>query len=86
MKRVYDRIPVASVISFISGNVAVKIIDRKPEGGEIVVYDGLIKDMYKYTAVYHGISGVKAMKAAVKEIIPAENAMTIRIDTRYEEF
>lgn len=86
MKRIYEKIPVRSVLDYVNPYTRLVLIDdhldnRKPA----LIYDGLCRDFDGYAKTKY-ISIYKAEKAQVHKIIPSEECLEIHIDTRYEEF
>ena len=86
MKRIYDSIPVQSVLYLVNPYAQLKIIDERLDDGKpVIVYEGLVKDLNR-TFSCKLINDVKVEKAKVHKIIPAENFLEIHIDTKYEQF
>lgn len=86
MKKIYEKIPVASILYHINPYTGLIIIDDKINDGKPVqIYNGLVRDFSAY-AVTNCIPASKVEKAEVHTIIPKENCIEIHIDTRYEEF
>lgn len=86
MKRIYEKMAVQTLVWHLRPYTNITIIDKLIGCGEITVYEGKVSDANKINAKYHGISQYRAMKAAVRDIVPLDNAVIIRIDTRNEEF
>ncbi len=86
MKRIYEKMAVQTLVWCLRPYTNITIIDKLIGGGEITVYEGKVSDANKINAKYNGISEYNAMKAAVRDIVPVDNGVIIRIDTRNEEF
>ncbi len=86
MKRIYESIPVQSILYIINPYTKLKIIDdHLNDGKPVVVYEGIELDRNR-TFYCKGISALKVEKAKVRGLIPSDNGLEIHIDTRYEEF
>ena len=86
MKRIYEAIPVQSLLYIVIPCTKLKIIDdRFDDGKPVVVYEGTCLDMDR-TFSNRGISLEKVCKAEMHRVIPSDNCLEIHIDTRYERF
>lgn len=90
MKKIYENIPVQSLLYHIGGLVKVTIIDydnTQYKTNPQIKYSGLLKDMSITNSEYPFCSCDKVMKAAVHGIdIKGKDEIEISISTRYEEF
>ena len=87
MKRIYNKIPVASILDHINPYTGLIIVDDKLNNGKPVqIFSGLVRDFNSLFAVTSWIPASKVEKAEVRTIIPKEKCIEIHIDTRYEEF
>lgn len=79
MKRLYERIPLRSVLYCIRGDQEIRIID----GGEII-FEGVVLDVsraqWDYKLPY------KIDRAEIHKIGVDDGVMVFSLDTKYEEF
>ena len=85
MKRIYNDIPVESILYTIGGLQRVKIIDYPTQydcsncKNGTVVFDGLVKDTYGYKLA-------KYTEAKVYETRIEDDALVFDVFTKYEEY
>ena len=89
MKKIYENIPVQSVLYYISGLVKVTIVDYdnvQYKTNPQIKYSGLLKDINN-NKEYPFCSCDRVMKAAVHGIdIIDKDEIEISISTKFEEF
>lgn len=87
MKRIYERIPVMSILYHVQPQTKLILIDdRIADGKSAVVYEGPVKDFGYYNSKINHVSTYVAERAEVRRIIPYDECLEIHIDTRHEEF
>lgn len=81
MKRIADKVAVATVLSVTSPTVEICIIDAK-EGRYLPkqIYRGLSKDFNAFSQSY------KYERAKICKLIPDDNELIIIVDTEKDEF
>lgn len=79
MKRLYERIPLRSVLYCIRGDQEIRIVD----GGGII-YEGILLDVSRAQRDYK--IPYKIDRAEIHGIGLDDGVMVFEIDTKYEEF
>ena len=71
MNRIYDRIPVMSVLYHVQPQTKLILIDdRIDDGKAAVVYEGPVKDFGYYNSKIDFVSTYVAERAEIRRIIP----------------
>ena len=89
MKRIYNNIPLQSVLYLINGTKNIRIIDRKDrmyeETGK-VIYEGSYNNMKKVDFYNQGLTEHKVEYATVHGIEAEGDTLVFIISTRFEEY
>ena len=85
MKRIYERIPVQSILYVMDGNQKIKIFeyenehDLSTDSNGRCIYNGLVKDTY-------GVSYARTMASQARGISVKDDVIIFKIFTKFEQY